>query len=435
MSNQLITPDPIPNTATTPAGAEPAVDMIRDKIRNLYSAEPDAATEVTEATEHTHPGSSHQQYMRSLTASGKTLVEIQTAWHAYYLGLPDAEKYEVWQEFYVQNGSTTAAQPSVPTATETEATMPTTSTVAPEIPSRAQHRKRQAQRASASLQRAAARVKQAATTETAADVKKRIISKVKAYKDGSSTTTRQKLKAKHHLQSLLFGLGTGVVVIAVILFSFFNELLIAPLIQPSRKATNTPVIVDVASTIITGGPKVLIPKINVEIPVDYSQTTINEQQIELALDNGVVHYPTTVRPGQTGNAAYFGHSSNNIFNPGKYKFAFVLLHELEEGDTFYLTNDNKTYAYKVFSKRIVPPTEVGVLGPVAGHASTATLITCDPPGTSINRLVVVGDQISPDAAGNPVTDSPAVETATSTPTSDLPGNGPSLWSRMWAAVF
>jgi LPXTG-site transpeptidase (sortase) family protein len=144
-----------------------------------------------------------------------------------------------------------------------------------------------------------------------------------------------------------------------------------------------------------------------------------------------VHYPTTSLPGQNGNTAYFGHSSNNIFNPGKYKFAFVLLHEMVPGDTFYLTKDSKVYVYKVFSRTIVDPSNVGVLDPVAGHSATATLITCDPPGTSLKRLVVVGDQISPDPAANTAA---AQQAVTNIPATSLPGNGQTLWGRWWQSA-
>jgi len=184
-------------------------------------------------------------------------------------------------------------------------------------------------------------------------------------------------------------------VLVIFLFSFFNEVIIAPFIQPSRVAAATPIIVDANTVAPSANPEVIIPKINVEIPVSYSQTSTNESAIETALEDGIVHYPTTVKPGELGNAAFFGHSSNNIFNKGKYKFAFVLLHTLVPGDTFYLTANSKVYVYKVITKTIVPPTEVGVLGPVPGQTATATLITCDPPGTSANRLIVVGQQISP----------------------------------------
>jgi sortase A len=241
-----------------------------------------------------------------------------------------------------------------------------------------------------------------------------------------------KLEAKHHAQSLLFGLSMGAVVIIIFLFGFFNEVVIAPFLQPSRAAADTPLIVSSSSVAPTNEPEVIIPKINVEIPVNYNETSTNENDIENDLEGGVVHYPTTVLPGQVGNAAFFGHSSNNIFNPGKYKFAFVLLHTLVPGDTFYLTYNGKVYVYKVISKTIVDPSDVSVLGPVAGQTATATLITCDPPGTSLHRLIVVGQQISPD----PSTDSnPTIPTTTSSSPKNLPGNGPTLWTRFVRTPF
>jgi len=456
--------------------SDPAVEMIRQKIRDLYATEPSAAEESAEAVAQTHPGSRHQQYMAHLNNSGISMAEIQSAWHNYYVSLSDQEKYEVWQEFYTNNGSAmpaAQAAPAIPQQASIPAPLvqpgsslisptsqqpqfqplqpqypqsqfhpqpqvgtaqPPQPAVPPSIPSRPRKLTLRTRKAGDAVDQAvgqaAAKLKEAVATGSAGDIKKRILQSVK-----SNVSAGGKLKPKHHLQSLAFGLGAGLIVIFIVMFGFFNELLLAPFIQPSRRVAETPVIVDVASTVVAGGPKVLIPKINVEIPVDYSQTTTDAKAIELALDKGIVHYPTTSKPGQAGNAAFFGHSSNNIFNPGKYKFAFVLLKELVEGDIFYLSNDGKTYAYKVFSKRVVQPTEVSVLGAIAGKTSTATLITCDPPGTSINRLVVVGEQISPESDPNNKPATPAPVLTASQQDSGLPGNGPTLWARIWGSVF
>ena len=243
---------------------------------------------------------------------------------------------------------------------------------------------------------------------------------------------RVKLQAKHHIQSLLFGLGFGTLVVVILLFSFFNEMVIAPFIQPSRHVSATPIIVSPDDVAPSKTPKVIIPKINVEIPLaGFDLKTTDEKAVETALDDGVTHYPTTVLPGQKGNSAFFGHSSNNIFNPGKYKFAFVLLHELVPGDTFYLTYNGKVYSYQVYDKKIVSPTQVDVLNNVKGKTATATLITCDPPGTSINRLVVWGEQTSPSPSANTAA---APTPTTSGKEQDLPGNGPTLWRRMVNSV-
>ncbi len=227
----------------------------------------------------------------------------------------------------------------------------------------------------------------------------------------------------------MFGLGMGSFVVLILLFSFFNERIIAPFISPSRRVSSTPIIIDQSTAAISATPEIIIPKINVEIPVDYSQDTIDEGAIQKSLENGVVHYPTTVEPGEKGNAAYFGHSSNNIFNPGKYKFAFVLLRKLEPGDVFYLTKDKKRYVYKVYAKKIVEPSVVSILDKQSKIA-TATLITCDPPGTSLHRLAVFGVQIAPNPAKNKTG-----QVKIHGQTTVLPSNSPSLWQRLKDWLF
>ncbi|HVX48208.1 MAG TPA: sortase [Candidatus Saccharimonadales bacterium] len=388
------------------ADAQNAVDMIRDKVKRLYNKEPDARTELAEAEEVKRP-SKHQQFMQALSESGKDVATIQTEWHNYYQSLPENEKHQVWQEFYESQPVLTGHGGKAEAKSE------------PQAVAKHKHQAAKPSQTVKTKQRKALR-----DARSAQEVQTAIRDKVSA---------GGKLQAKHHLQSLLFGLGVGVIVVIIFLFGFFNEVIIAPFIQPSRTSADTPLIVSTSDISPTSTPEVIIPKINVQIPVDYSQTTTDESQIENALEDGVVHYPTTVKPGQKGNAAFFGHSSNNIFNKGKYKFAFVLLHTLQNGDTFYLTYGGKLYVYKVISKTIVEPNQVSVLGPVAGQTATATLITCDPPGTSLHRLVVVGQQISPDPSGNT-----AATASSSPPTSeatDLPGNGPTLWSRYIATAW
>ena len=159
----------------------------------------------------------------------------------------------------------------------------------------------------------------------------------------------------------------------------------------------------------------------------YNVNSISEDSIQKGLENGVVYYADTAKPGQNGNGVIVGHSSNNIFNKGKYKFAFVLLSRLENGDTFYLQRDGKRYTYQVYLKEIVAPTNVSVLGP-RDKPATVSLITCDPPGTSLNRLVVVGEQISP----SPTSNTPQVtQNVLATSSAKIPGNAESLWHRIW----
>lgn len=386
--------DTPPLTGDLPQGGA-AADVIRDKVARIYGDEPDARQELDEA-EHLQRRSKHQKFMYDLSTSGRNLAQIQTEWHTYYQSLPPDEKHQVWQEFY-------ASQSAMTGQTQAKADDP--------------HRR------SAHKQQAA-RPHRLRDARSAAEVQAAL---------RHSITAGGQLEAKHHLQSLLFGLSMGLLVVLVFLFGFFNEVFIAPFVQPSRTTAATPLIVSNDSVAPSATPEIIIPKINVEIPVNYDQTSTEESVIENALETGIVHYPSTTRPGETGNAAFFGHSSNNIFNKGKYKFAFVLLHTLVPGDTFYLTYQGKVYVYKVITRDIVDPSNVGVLNPVAGQTATATLITCDPPGTSLRRLVVVGQQISPDPSGNAQTTAPQ-QVATATP-KNLPGNGPTLWGRFISTVL
>lgn len=380
------------------AEANPAADLIRQKIQQLYAQEPDAREEQQEV-EHIRHRSKHQDFMHELTNSGKSLAEIQVEWHNYYAALPDMEKHQVWQEFYAAHAKAKEKRPPHAAMSQTD----------PE-PEAASHVPKQPAAKPA--------LKPKEDKRTLADIKRQLLATVQARQTSSGK--------QQHVKSLLFGLGVSSVVMFVMLFGFFNERFIAPFITPSRAISSTPLIIDPSTTAVGPEPKIIIPKINVEIPVVYDEPSIGEKAIQAALERGVVHYPTTPNPGELGNGVIFGHSANNILNKGKYKFAFVLLRRLEPGDTFYIHKDGKRYVYKVYEKKVVAPTEVSVLN-ARDKPATFTLITCDPPGTSLNRLVVVGEQISPDPSTNVPSSVAADQTAKPV---QLPSNSPTLWSRI-----
>jgi LPXTG-site transpeptidase (sortase) family protein len=420
-------------TSTTPHTEQSqtaAVDLIRRKVAALYTDEPDIKEELETAVQPHTPPSKHQQFMQSLSSSGKSLAEIQTAWHEYYVALTDEEKHEVWREFYQSNTREASAYTTYVTkqqaAREAARHAPLSEEDLPDDPDVTLGAPRAVVGDYLPTLNYEARKKRR-EGRSKDRIKQQLLDKVNISAETQS-------KAKQHVQSLVFGLGTGLVVLLIFLFGFFNEVFIAPFIQPSRHVSATPIIIS-DDTIAAGDTtEVIIPKINVQIPTVFDEKSVNESSVQSALERGVSHYPTTALPGQQGNTAFFGHSSNNIFNKGKYKFAFVLLHELVPGDIFYLTYNKVVYTYRVYDKKIVPPSEVSVLNNVPGKTATATLITCDPPGTSTNRLVVWGEQISPDASGAP-TATPAVpaDSDQSSPT-ELPSEGPTLWGRFWRWV-
>ncbi len=373
-----------------------AADLIRHKLNNIYSKEPNASEEARESETASNP-SKHQKYMNELSASGKSVAEIQTAWHEYYQSLSDKEKHQVWQEFYeVHDKQSSYAKATVtpPQQTAPELKLPPIQS----IPHNGEH-----------------------IQKSLAELKEQITSKVRV---------RGKLTKKQHLKSILFGLSLGSLTVLILLFGFFNERFIAPFITPSRNVSSTPLILDPNSSSVDPSPQIIIPKINAQSPVVYDVPTIDEKDVQTGLERGVVHYITTPNPGEQGNAVFFGHSSGNIFNRGKYKFIFVLLSLLDNGDTFYVQKDGVRYVYKVIDKKVVKPTDVDVLNSYPGKSATATLITCDPPGTNVNRLVVTGEQISPDPVKNIASTAKTEEKP-----SVLAGNSESLWHRLINAIF
>jgi len=366
-----------------------AVNIVRGKLERIYAVEPDADEEAVESFQAGDHRTKHQKYMLDLTNSGRSLADIQVTWHNYYAGLPDNEKHEVWQEFYSAH-----AHPPTPTAPK-----PQESPVSQHV-----------------IGAGWAEPKPVEDTRTMADIRHQVMRK--AMPKGA------KMSTKHHIQSLLFGAGMASLVLVLMLFGFFNERFIAPFISPSRQVSATPIL----GTSGDIGPdnEIIIPKINLEVPVVYGTDTTSEQVIQNNLEDGVVHYSTSAMPGQNGNVVVVGHSSNNILNKGKYKFAFVLLKRLEIGDTFSFNKDGTRYTYQIYEKKVVKPTDVSVLGS-APKANSATLITCDPPGTSLNRLIIIGQQISPDPTGNPTV---TAEAPPLTSAGVLPGNSTSLWQRI-----
>ena len=171
------------------------------------------------------------------------------------------------------------------------------------------------------------------------------------------------------------------------------------------------------------GPQsiISIPKINVTAPIVYASSN-DEVSIDNALKNGVVHYAGTALPGELGNSVVVGHSSNDWWQPGDYKFVFILLDKLIPGDTFSVNYQSKRYVYKVTEVKTVLPTDLSVLAPTSD--ATFTLITCTPAGTDWKRLVVKATQI---AGPNPRTTSTEQTSATSpSANSALPGDNASI---------
>ncbi|MFH0838015.1 MAG: sortase [Patescibacteria group bacterium] len=147
--------------------------------------------------------------------------------------------------------------------------------------------------------------------------------------------------------------------------------------------------------------RLVIPKLGKSVPlvemgtenIEGENWTDLEKQIQSGLQQGVVHYPGTAKPGQIGNVFITGHSSYYPWDPGQFKDVFAVLGQLEVGDEYYVYYDQKKYTYKVTEKLEVQPDNVNVLQQ-PHDKKVSTLMTCTPVGTTLRRLIIRAEDIS-----------------------------------------
>jgi sortase A len=110
-----------------------------------------------------------------------------------------------------------------------------------------------------------------------------------------------------------------------------------------------------------------------------------------ALHDGVVHVRGTGFPWQRQANVYI--AGHRVGYPGtESNLVFWDLNKLQKGDEILLTDaDGTRYTYKVFEKRIISPSEVGILRPVKGK-NIVSLQTCTLPDYS-HRLIVRGELV------------------------------------------
>lgn len=145
--------------------------------------------------------------------------------------------------------------------------------------------------------------------------------------------------------------------------------------------------------------RLIIPRIDQNIPIVRisSEALINrdwnalEKEMQGALQSGVVHYPGTSLPGQTGNIVITGHSSYFPWDPGRFKDVFALLHDVVKGDKIVIYYDQNKYIYEVDDIKVVLPSNIDVLKQTP--EDKLTLITCTPVGTNLKRLIITAKPI------------------------------------------
>lgn len=256
------------------------------------------------------------------------------------------------------------------------------------------------------------------TDEVVFDLRQKLISKVKK----SASKVR---KSRHFIP-----IAAGLFVVLLMLFMQYNRILISNVVayvSPGNIDVQN-IVIDPNSNVIVGpDPKLIIPKINVDVPVIYDVGNDYNSQMA-AMTKGVAQFAipgANSHPGQVGNTVIAGHSSNDLLDTGDYKFIFAQLDKLSVGDTIYANYNSVRYTYTVTKKEVVKPDDVSKLV-YPTSVPVLTLLTCTPLGTAINRLLITAEQVSPDP-----NQSAAAPVATGKQSSSIPGNSPTLFERIF----
>jgi sortase A len=378
-----------------------AANIVRSQIDTIYSG--NTTTPTPQTTPVTSQEVIHQQELADINPYERTQVnpaqvqaeqwkQYHTAWQDYYQKY--YERYYVGQVYRAhQELEARAAQAAKadPQATRT-ATVPASDNPVPSF-------NRQ---------------------EAMYDLRSKLLEKV-------NTSAKKVRKSRHFVP-----IAAASCVVLLFLFLQYNRVLFANVQAYISPGNIDPanIIVDPLTNIAVGPePKLIIPKINVDVPVHYDVTPDYDSQMK-AMENGVAWFGipgANSKPGQVGNTVLSGHSSNDIIDPGSYKFIFAQLERMNVSDTIYVNYNGVRYTYTVTKKEVVKPTEVQKLI-YPTDKPVLTLITCTPLGTSLNRLLVTAEQVSP----NPAQAEAAPENTTSSQsTAAIPGNSPTFLQRVF----
>ncbi|MEO5949164.1 MAG: sortase, partial [Candidatus Saccharimonas sp.] len=237
-----------------------------------------------------------------------------------------------------------------------------------------------------------------------------------------------KVRKSRHFLPIMSALGV------MLIFGFlqYNRVIFAAVdayVAPGSMS-NAALIVDPSATGAVGpDPVLIIPRISVEVPIIWTANAADQNSLNSAMDKGVAWFNingASAHPGEVGNFALSGHSSNDWLDQGDYKFIFARLEQLVEGDTIYVNYNSVRYTYEITKKAIVKPTDVSALTQPTTKPMI-TLITCTPLGTALNRLLVFGEQTSPD----PATAATATSTPAATTATQMPSNSATFFERLF----
>lgn len=135
---------------------------------------------------------------------------------------------------------------------------------------------------------------------------------------------------------------------------------------------------------------VVIPKIEAYARVVANVDTADEAGYRDALSQGIAHAAGTNFPGGGEGIFLFSHSTDYPYNVARYNAVFYLLRKLEKDDEVIVYFADKKHIYRVLDKIVVGADDVSWLTREYDK-ETLILQTCDPPGTTWKRLLVIAE--------------------------------------------
>jgi len=239
----------------------------------------------------------------------------------------------------------------------------------------------------------------------------------------------KKVRGSRHFMPIM----AACAVMIVFLFLQYNRVLFAYVeayVSPGAADPESIIVSPNTTKVATNESRLLIPKIAVDVPIIWDANAADTNSLNQAMDKGIVWFNiqgANAKPGEKGNFVVSGHSSNDWTDSGDYKFIFARLEKMAAGDVVYANYNGTRYTYKITGTKVVKPTDVASLQ-IGNDKPYITLITCTPLGTAQNRLLVFGEQISP----NPNEAKTAEQNSnTATSTKKMPANSPTFLQRIF----
>ena len=388
---------PISTPEESKAQQAAAANVIRSQLDGLYDGTGSTTTE---------PAVQENPYERTHTAhplpQADQWKEYHSAWQNYY------QKY--YENYYTAQVAQTTQQAAQAPAGQPKQASQTNTADQPE-----------GYFANQPVEAPQETPEQLSNDEALSELRSKLLGKVQS--------SAQKIRKSRHFIPII----SAAVVVLAFLFIQYNQVLIANVkayVSPGSINPQNIVVDPTTDVIVSQDARLIIPKINVDVPVFYDVKTDYDSQMA-AMANGVAHFPipgANSHPGEIGNTALAGHSSNDLFDGGDYKFIFAQLEKLNVGDSIYANYLGKRYTYVVTKTEVVKPTEVSKLV-YPTDKPVMTLITCTPLGTALNRLLVTAEQVSPDPTA--ATPAPSGSGTASGETTAIPGDNGNLFQRLF----